>query len=80
MRPPATDLRGGKTSEDSFTTLMVNLVVAYAVNFQSDLLSDTALGSTVGFEDSGRLLWFLPTTGGARSKMVWRSVLRKKWG
>jgi len=69
VRPPATGLRGGKTSEDSFTTLMVNLVVAYAVDFQSDLFSDNAApGSTVGFEDSGRPLWSLPATGGVRSE------------
>jgi len=76
-RPAATDLRGGRTPEVSFTILTANLVVAYTVDFQSDLLSDTALGSTVGFEDSGRLLWFLPTKGGARSEMVWGSVTRK---
>jgi len=28
-RPPATDLRGGKASADSFTRWMANLVVAY---------------------------------------------------
>ena len=39
-RPPATDLRGGNTSEDSFTRSMANFVVVYAVDFQSDLLSD----------------------------------------
>ena len=62
-RPPTTDLRGGKTSEDSFTRLMANLVVAYVVDFQSDLLSDAALGSTVRPEGPGRLLWSLPVTG-----------------
>lgn len=46
-RPPATDLRGGKPSEDSFTNFRANLVVAYAVDFQSDLLSGTALGPMV---------------------------------
>ena len=45
-RPPATDLRGGKASEDSFTTSMANLVAAYAVELQRDLLSDVSLGST----------------------------------
>ena len=46
--PPATDLRGGKTSEDSFTILMANLVVEYAVDVQLDLFSTAALvGSTV---------------------------------
>ena len=38
-RLPATDLRGGNTSEDSLTRLMASLVVAYAVDFQSDLFS-----------------------------------------
>ena len=51
--PPTTDLRGGKTSEDSFTMLMANLVVAYAVDFQFVLFSDTAFGSTVLSEDFG---------------------------
>ena len=45
--PPATDLRGGKASEDSFTTLKANLVVAYAVDFQLGLFLDTAFRSTV---------------------------------
>ena len=46
-RPPRTDLRGGKTSDDSFARFMANLVVAYAVDFQSDLLSSAAPESTV---------------------------------
>ena len=46
-RPPRTDLRGGKTSEDSFARLMANLVVAYAVVFQSVLLSGAAPESAV---------------------------------
>ena len=45
--PPATDLRGGKASEDPFTILMANLVVAYAVDFQFVLFPDTAFVSTV---------------------------------
>ena len=55
-RPPTTDLRGGKASEDSFTTLMANLVVLYAVDFQLGLFSYVSLESAVRFEDSGRLL------------------------
>lgn len=43
-RPPTTDLRGGKASEDSFTTLIANLVAVYAVDFQSDLFTDAAGG------------------------------------
>ena len=46
-RPPRTDLSGGKTSEDSFTRLMANLVVEYAVDFQPDSFSCAALGSVV---------------------------------
>jgi hypothetical protein len=42
-----TDLSGGKTSEDSFTILMANLVVEYAVDFQLGLFSCAAVGSTV---------------------------------
>jgi len=59
-RPPATDLRGGNTSEDSFTRSMANLVVAYVVDFQSDSLSGVGLGSAARVEDSGRAVWFLP--------------------
>jgi len=76
-RPPATDLRGGKASADSFTILMASLVVAY---FQPDLFLDTVLGLTVLSEDSGGLLWPLPGTNGVRSETVWGSVLREKWG
>ena len=46
-RPPATDLRGGNASEDSFTRLMANFVVAYVVDFQSDLLSGAGFESAV---------------------------------
>ena len=46
-RLPATDLRGGKTSEDSFTMLIPNLVAEYAVDFQLDSSLYDALGSTV---------------------------------
>ena len=66
-RPPATDLRGGNTSEDSFTRLMANFVVAYAVDFQSDLLSGTAPESAVRSEDFERLLWSLQGTGGSET-------------
>ena len=63
-RPPTTDLRGGITSEDSFTRLMANLVVAYAVDFQSDELSGSTLGSMVLSEGLGRLVWSLLATDG----------------
>ena len=42
-RPPASDLRGGKASEDSFTMLMANFVVAYVVDFQSGLFLSIVL-------------------------------------
>ena len=61
-RPPTTDLSGGSASEDSFTRLMANLVVAYAVDFQSDSLSGAGPGLTVWTEGSGRLLWSIPGT------------------
>ena len=77
-RPPATDLRGGKASADSFTRLMANLVVAYAVGLQSDLLTGAALGSTVWSED----FWWSPfptlKTDRNRSERERRSVLREK--
>lgn len=48
--PPITDLRGGKASEESFTMLMANLVVVYAVEFQLGLFSDPTCGvSSEGF-------------------------------
>ena len=62
-RPPTTDFRGGNTSEDSFTRLMANLVVAYVVDFQSDLLSGAAFESAVLPAGLGGLLsWSLPGT------------------
>ena len=61
-RPPTTDLKGGNTSEDSFTMFMANLVVAYAVDFQSDLLSSAAFESTVWPEGFGGLFLSLPGT------------------
>ena len=58
-RPPTTDLSGGNASEDSFTRLMANLVVEYAVAFQSDLFLGAGLVSTVRAGDSGILFWSL---------------------
>ena len=46
-RLPATDLRGGKASEESFTILIANLVAENAVDFQLVFFSYAALGSTV---------------------------------
>jgi len=46
-RLPATDLRGGKASEESFTILMANLVAENAVNFQLVFFSYAALGLMV---------------------------------
>ena len=69
-RPAATDLRGGKTSEDSFTILMASFVVEYAVDFQPDPLSPAAPGSLGLFEICGRLLSFLLKTDRIRLEMV----------
>ena len=59
-RPATTDLRGGNTSEDSFTRLMANLVAAYVVDFQFDVLLGVAPESAASSEDFGRLLWSPP--------------------
>ena len=63
---------GGKASDASFTIWMANLVVAYVVDFQSDLLSlvSIALGLTVCFEGSKRLLCLLLKTDRIRSETV----------
>lgn len=76
-RPPATDLRGGKTSEDSLTILMANLVAAYVVDLRSDLFS-SILGSTVRFE--GFEFWPCPVlkTDRIRSEIVRRPVLYER--
>jgi len=55
-RPPATDLRGGNTSEDSLSGSTANLVVAYGVDSQFDLLSGVDLESMAGTKDPGKLL------------------------
>jgi hypothetical protein len=77
-RPPTTDLRGGNTSEDSFTKSMANLVVAYAVDPQSGLFSGAGFGLTVWPEGFGRLLWSLPGMGRARLETALGSVLRER--
>ena len=71
--PPTTDLRGGNTSEDSFTKSMASLVEAYAVDFQSDFLSGVVPMSLVWLEGFGRLLSSLPGTSKTRFE-VSRSV------
>ena len=58
------DLRGGNPSEDSFMRLMANLVVAYAVDFQSDLLSGAVPVSVVWPVGFRGLLLSVPGTGG----------------
>jgi hypothetical protein len=45
-RPPATDLRGTKTSDDSFTASTTTFAEAYVVDFQFGVFSYAALGST----------------------------------
>ena len=69
-RPPATDLRGGNTSEDSFTRLMANLAPAYPVDFQSDLLSGAASVLAMSPEGFGGALSSLPGTARVRSGFV----------
>ena len=56
------DLRGGKASEDSLTILMANLVVAYAVDFQSGPSLSVALDPTVRSDGSGRSVCALPVS------------------
>ena len=74
-RPPTTDLRGGNTSEDSFTKSTASLVVAYAVDFQSNFLSGAAPVSVVWLEGFGKPLSSLPGTSKARLELVSMSVL-----
>ena len=78
-RPPAADWRGGKAAEDSFSRSMTSLVVAYAVDIQSNLVSGAAPESAMWSEDSGRLVWSFPGTG---SRILLEidsgSVLREK--
>jgi hypothetical protein len=79
-RPPATALSGGKTSEDSFTTLMANLVVEYTVDFQLDLFSLPAPGSVVSWsKDIGSWCSLCPLSGTDRIwlESAWRSVLHR---
>ena len=78
-RPPATDLRGGNTSEDSFTRLMANLVVAYAVDPQSDVLSGAVPGSAVRSDDFGVLSWSFPGTERVVFGAGSGSGTRKRW-
>ena len=75
--PPATDLRGGKASEDSFTIWIASLVVAYTVDFRPDLFS-SIFGSTMRFE--GSKFWPRPVlkTDRIRSEMVRRPVLYER--
>jgi len=75
-RPPATDLRGGKTSEDSFTTWTASLAVEYAVDFRLDLFLGVSPGSTVSSEDFVRFLFPGLKTDRNRSEAAERSVLR----
>ena len=76
--PAATDLRGRNPSEDSFTMLMANLVVTYAVDFQSNLFSGAAPVSAVWPEGSGGLLSSLPGTRRTRSRFVSGPTLCEK--
>ena len=79
-RPPAMDLRGGNASEDSFTRFMANLVVAYVVDFQSDLLSGNIPTSVVWPQGFERVLSSLLGAGRVRSELVSGSVLCEQMG
>ena len=57
-----TDLSGGKTSADSLTRLIANLVAEYAVDFQFDPFSSVALGLMVFPGGSNCLSCPVPTT------------------
>ena len=59
-------MEGKNASEVSFTRFMASLVVAYAVDFQSDLLTDTTFGSAASSEGIERLFWSFP-----RADRVW---------
>ena len=77
-RHPATDLRGGKTSEDSLTRSTASLVAEYVVDFQSDFFADAVLGSTDWSEGFGRSLCPILRTDRNRSENEGRTVLREK--
>jgi len=51
-RPPTTDLRGKKTSEDSVTALTANFAASYAADFPFDLPSSSTGGLVARFECS----------------------------
>ena len=76
-RPPVADWSGGKAAEDSFSRSMTNLVVAYAVDIQSNLLSGAASESAMWSEDSVRLFWSLPGTDKFWLETISGSVLRE---
>jgi len=76
--PPTADFRGGKASEDSFSRLMTNLTVAYAVDFQADFFADAVPGLAVSSEDFWWLLCPILRTERNRSEKEDRPVLHKK--
>lgn len=80
-RPPTTDLSGGKASADSFTRLMANLVVEYAVDFQFDTFSSVALRLAVSSEGFNRPLRPVSVTdfmgSGAASSVLRAVVVRR---
>jgi hypothetical protein len=74
-RPPATDLSGGKTSEDSFIILMANFAAEYAVDIQFELFSCAAVGSTMQFEDP-KCLSLGTDRVGSRSPTLHEGIVR----
>ena len=81
-RPLATDLSGGKTSEDSFTTSITTLVEAYTVDpkLDSDLvLSAAVFRSKIRSQGFGRLVFLVTDwvgSGTALSEVYGRTVRR----
>lgn len=65
-----TESSGGNASEDPFTGLIANPVVADVVGFRSDSLSGAALGSTAWSEGLGRRARSLPRTERILLEMV----------
>ena len=68
--------------------MIANWVVAYAVDFQSGLLSGAALGSMVRPDASGRLLWSRPGTrrillasalGSVQPNVAQMGLLERSW-
>ena len=78
QRPPTTALSGPKASVDSLTPRRSNLAAEATVDPHSDLLSSSALVSTVGFEISVGLLCVVLRIGWDQSEMEEGSASSRK--